>query len=219
MQRLGRLEWEKMNQFKFSLCYAGAYAQVLPVELMLGNEYISYQHFVSKPFEKDSRFGLVHIANILVKYNPKTEENSKPNEVMNQAYISMRVSGSFSVLLGGFYSNATDFNASAAFQFIKQYKHIFILLAPRVDLKNNGSYEMFGIIEYRPKIYKEINLYTRFQGMTNLGPYKHNRSYQQFRLGLDIKRFQFGLGINIDEYGAEPEVLTNAGVFIRKVIF
>jgi hypothetical protein len=47
----------------------------------------------------------------------------------------------------------------------------------------------------------------------------HIKSYQWFRLGFDIKGIQFGLAANIDEFGPEPSVETNFGVFVRKEIF
>lgn len=45
------------------------------------------------------------------------------------------------------------------------------------------------------------------------------KSYQWFRLGLEIKGLQFGLAANMDEYGPNPSIETNFGLFIRKEIF
>jgi hypothetical protein len=45
------------------------------------------------------------------------------------------------------------------------------------------------------------------------------KSYQWMRLGLEVKGIQFGLAANLDEYGPNPSLDTNLGVFIRKEIF
>jgi hypothetical protein len=45
------------------------------------------------------------------------------------------------------------------------------------------------------------------------------RSYQWLRLGLEIKKTQFGLAVNFDEYGPNPEIEFNFGLFIRREIF
>ena len=47
----------------------------------------------------------------------------------------------------------------------------------------------------------------------------HIKSYQWIRLGLEARKFQFGLAANIDEMGPEPIVESNFGVFVRKEIF
>jgi hypothetical protein len=39
------------------------------------------------------------------------------------------------------------------------------------------------------------------------------------RLGLEVKGFQFGLAANLDEYGPDPSVESNFGLFLRKEIF
>jgi hypothetical protein len=39
------------------------------------------------------------------------------------------------------------------------------------------------------------------------------------RLGIELKGIQFGLAANLDEYGPDPSVDTNFGLFIRKEIF
>jgi hypothetical protein len=45
------------------------------------------------------------------------------------------------------------------------------------------------------------------------------KSYQWMHLGLEVKGIQFGLAANLDEYGLNPSVESNFGVFIRKEIF
>jgi len=54
--------------------------------------------------------------------------------------------------------------------------------------------------------------------MRNVGPYQHNRSWQRFRIGIDLKGTQAGIGINLDEYGTGNKIKQNTGMFIRKLL-
>jgi hypothetical protein len=196
-----------------------AHAQRMPAEIMIGEKYIMYQHNITSLFKKDSRFGIVHIANLSIRYNNREEKNKRPNEIMNQAYIRMKLSNSFSVLAGGIYTRVTKYRGSFAIQFAKQYKNTLLVVSPRMDIRKEGAFELFSLLEYRSHVSDAVKLYSRLQAMTSHGPHTHNKSYQQLRLGLDIKNTQFGIGLNLDEYGSKPFVLANAGLFIRKELF
>lgn len=50
--------------------------------------------------------------------------------------------------------------------------------------------------------------------MSNYGR-NHNRSYQNFRMGLDVTKTQFGLALNVDEFGNEIVTSWNWGLFLR----
>jgi len=39
------------------------------------------------------------------------------------------------------------------------------------------------------------------------------------RPGLEFKGIRFGLTVNLDEYGPDPSVESNFGLFLRKDIF
>lgn len=204
--------------FAALLLSSAAVAQAIPVELHIGNHYTLYQHTINKPLSATSRFGVVHIANIIDWYNNDVTKNGMKNETMNQGYISYRLSNAFSVLGGFFYTNATGLRGAAGLQFTLSGKNWLMVVMPRADISAGGALELFGMLEYRPELAPGLKLYTRIQGMTNNGPDHHNRSYQRLRLGLDAWKTQFGFAYSIDQYGADPLVKQNTGIFIRKEI-
>lgn len=75
------------------------------------------------------------------------------------------------------------------------------------------------ILQYKPEINDRIKLYTRLQMLNLFDAGGNIKSYQWFRLGLEVKGTQFGLAADLDEYGPNPSVTGNFGVFIRKEIF
>lgn len=196
-----------------------AKAQPIPVEATVLHQYFQYQHVVGRPFVKKSPYGWMHIANIITRYEKQSGKLGLSDELMNQFYLTYRLSPSFSLLAGGFYTNATKFRPSLALQWMKLSKDWQVVLAPRMDIWKKGNYELFGSISYRPNLSTATRLYTRLQFMTSRDHYHHGRSYQQFRLGLERSNVQFGLAVNFDEYGPDPAVLGTGGVFIRTLIF
>lgn len=193
-------------------------AQPVVFEGLAGNDYLFYQHLIAKKFSAQSRFGLMHIANVTNRYQTDPKKGGRPNELMNQAYLTTRMSNAFTLLTGMFYTNNTGIRASAGIQYAKPFRTGLVVLVPRVDIEHRGSIEMMAMVEYQPVIKNSVKLYTRLQVMSNYGAYQHNRSYQRIRLGIDIKGTQVGLGLNMDEYGRESRIYLNGGVFIRKAI-
>lgn len=194
------------------------YSQPIPVEIMAGHQYAMYQHTLSKSISGDQRFGVVHLANILGWYQQPPKKGGMKNEFMNQGYLRFSPHKNLSVMIGYFYANVPDLSASFTMQYMLNRKNWLLVVSPRLDIKKEGAYEMFGMFEYRLVIGNNLKLYTRIQGMTSHGPYHHNRSYQRLRLGVEKRGVQFGLGLNNDFYGKAAKMKFNAGFFIRKAI-
>lgn len=193
-------------------------AQPITLEGLVGNDYVFYQHFISKRFSPQGRFGLMHVANVANRYQTDPKKGGRPNELMNQAYLTTRMSPAFTLLTGMYYNNFIGIRASAGVQYAKPFRSGLVVIIPRVDIEHHGSVELMGMIEYQPSLSGSTKLYTRLQVMTNYGAYQHNRSYQRLRVGIDLKGTQFGLGINVDEYGKESKIYMNGGFFVRKEI-
>jgi hypothetical protein len=202
-----------------ALAFTSAAAQPFTAEAMAGNDYLFYQHLVVKKFSAQSRFGLMHIANVITRYQPDPAKGGKPHELMNQAYLTTSISKSVTLLTGLFYNNVTGTRAAIGLQYARPFKNGLFVTVPRADLEHHGSVELMCMLEYRPTLGKNLKLYTRLQVMSNYGAYHHNRSYQRFRLGVSLRHLQVGLGMNLDEYGRAPETRVNAGFFIRKEFF
>lgn len=193
-------------------------AQLGPAELMIGNKYIHYQHSLGQSFNQKSIFGWQHIATLIKRYNTNIEKKGFPDELMNQAYITASFNASFSLKGGLFYTNTGGFQPSVGFQFFKHNKDWTVILSPRADIGKTASYELFALTEFTPSVSDKVRLYFRIQAMSNVGSKFHNRSYQQFRMGLNVREFQIGGGITFDEYGTSDLVHYNAGLFIRKML-
>lgn len=193
-------------------------AQVGPIELMGGDHYLHYQHSLGQQLKAESKFGWQHIATLIKQYNTNTEKGGMPDELMNQAYLTFRLHSLLSLKGGLFYTNVGGYQPTIGIQFFLHRGDWVIVAAPRADLVKNRSYELFTMVEFSPTLTKNVKLYTRLQAMSNVSKEGHNRSYQLARVGVDLKGFQIGAGVTLDEYGTNRKVHVNSGVFVRKML-
>ncbi len=196
--------------------YQQSSAQAYTAEVMPGNRYLFYQHLFRQKIKENSKVGFVHIANISNWYQQNPNKGGMGNEIMNQVYLSQEVIQNVTFLGGLFYTNVTGIRPSIAIQFTQIFKNGLIAIVPRADISKNGSTELMGMLEYQPTLTKKIKLYSRLQFMHNVGPNHHNRSYQRARVGIQIKKFQFGVGVNVNQYGYPLKTKINSGIFLRK---
>jgi hypothetical protein len=199
--------------FFTSFYYVKVEAQPITIELMIGNKYGSVNLVFNRNFSQNSRLGFFHMNTVQFDYKYK---NNNSFILQDQIYVetlkNLRIAG------GVVYSNG-GFNTTVGLQYVYGGKKLFVLCAPRVNIESNPSYDIMTILQCTPDINDRVKLYTRLQ-MLNLFEKGGNiKSYQWFRLGLEVKGMQFGLAADLDEYGPNPSVTGNFGVFIRKEIF
>lgn len=186
------------------------YTQTVPVELVYSDKDYRYQHFFFKELKPASRFGFFHTSSM---YTFHDEERA--TEMMSQSYVTYKINPSLTVLAGTFYASIPGFTPSASLQYKYAQKNLFVLVVPRVDLRNNPSYELMSLTEYKPSISKGLYLYSRLQLLSNFQHTTHNRSYQNVRIGVGSEKTQGGFALNYDQYGSEVHKVLSMGVFLR----
>lgn len=191
-------------------------AQSGNADIMAGHEYLHYQHSLSYSFTKGTGLGWQHIAALIKRYERDEKNPSLKDELMNQVYLTARLSSSFTLKGGLFYTNAGGYKPSVSVQYLAKKENWLLIVSPRADLVKNGAFEMFLASEFKPAISENLRLYSRFQAMTSITPRQHNRSYQLFRIGVETKALQVGIGLTLDEYGKNKTVRYNSGIFMKK---
>jgi hypothetical protein len=188
-------------------------AQPIPIELMMGHKYATVNLAFSRNFSQTSRLGFFHMNTIQVDYEDKNNNDFiLQDQVYVETFKNLRIAGGVVYSQGGF-------NTTLGLQYVYGGKKLFILCAPRVNIESDPSYDLMTIIQYKPQINDKLKLYTRLQMLNLFNSEGNMKSYQWFRLGLEIKGIQFGLAADLDENGPNPSVTSNLGVFIRKEIF
>jgi hypothetical protein len=196
---------------------SAAFAQSGNVELMPGNRYLHQLHSVEFPLSGSGKFSWQQIGTIIKYYDQDSEKKLKKDELMNQNYLVYKVSDKVALKAGLFYTNVGGYNSSIAMQFRWKWKNTLLLLSPRANLSRVQAYELFSLVEYKTGADKKFPVILRYQGMSSVGVKGHNRSYQAFRLGMQVKKNQVGAGITLDEFGKEARVYSNFGLYFRRV--
>jgi hypothetical protein len=199
------------------LLSVAAYAQTGNVELMPGNRYFHQMHSVEFPLNASRKFSWQQLGTIIKYYDKGSEKNLPKDELMNQSYLVYNLSENVALKSGLFYTNVGGYHTSVALQFKWKLKQGILLFSPRANLSRVQAYELFSLVEYKLGADKKMPVVVRYQGMSSVGLKGHNRSYQAFRLGMQVKKYQLGAGITLDEFGKEGRVYSNYGLFFRRV--
>jgi len=187
--------------------------QPIPVELMVGNKFTSLDVTFTKPFREGSKFGFFHMNTIQADYDDKLK-----NSFVLQDLVFFEAVKNLKIVAGAFYGKP-GFNTTAGFQYSINSKKVFFLFAPRVNIIEEPSYDFMTIFQYKTPLNDKVKLYTRVKLLNVFDANEHIRSYQWFRLGVDLSGTQFGLAMDLDEYGPDPSVEYNFGLFVRREIF
>jgi hypothetical protein len=199
--------------FLFLLNGISVKAQPVPVELMMGNKYGSVNLSFNRNFSPTSKFGFFHMNTVQFDYKDETKNSFILQDLAYYEIIkNLRITGGVAYSKGGF-------DPTAGLQYVYSGKKFLFLFAPRVNIESDPSYDMMTILQYKPLINDHLKLFTRVQMLNLFSADGNIRSYQWMRIGLETKGIQFGLAANLDEYGPNPSVESNFGVFLRKEIF
>ena len=184
-----------------------------PVELNIGNNRFGLQFLMNKHFAPASKFSFLSVTSFESTYN-----NDINNlDFINNSQVSYEIYKGFGIATGLSVNRLSGLTPIAGLQYVFTNKEILFVITPTYYLSKNKNIEGLALVEYKPKLTEKINLYSRFQTLYNHNSKtdKHERSYMQFRLGVGIGNYQFGLATNLDYYGAAKIFKDNYGVFLR----
>ena len=187
------------------------------IEVLAGNNYINSLLIISKQFAPQSRFGFFNITTFSAGYNDEPQKR----EFVTMSLVNYQLVGGLSVAAGFSMNLFLGFRPTAGLQYQYGSPTLLLVVLPRIDLTQSHNAELFGLVQYTPRLTNKLKLYTRVQALYNQNRQTelHDRSYLNLRAGLGVRTFQAGVGINFDQYGPLPVTGTNVGVFVRAEIF
>lgn len=193
----------------------------LPVEFLVGNNKnsidIMFFKFIKNKNQVQSPF-LFFNRNRMSIGNPINSKNNLPQFGFTNAlsYNNVKLKGFAPVFV--LQSSSTGLFSKAGVQFA-YLKPTFLLFSWVVLETNRNPYlDVFFMGRYNPKISEKLNLFIQAEFFNALNSHKsmNNNFTQRFRLGLQQKQFQYGLGIDLTEFGKTSFTsTTNTGLFIR----
>lgn len=138
-------------------------------------------------------------------------------EAMSQTYLTFNIFKGFSANIGYHFSSLDKMAATFSFSYAFRSQDWFILLMPRVDLKENPNVEGFALLQYSPALTKHWRFYIRAELLAsrNFALEKHVRTFGMFFLGLKKRDFTFGPCLHWDMYGEHKEEYFGVGGFLQ----
>jgi len=188
-------------------------AQPVAVELMVGRNLYWYQHTLARKIGNSEKAGFFHVSSMHAFFG-----DNRNSEIMSQSYFTYVIMPGVTGTLGTHYSSGPGWAPSIAIQLYKRSGDFTLMLVPRADILKRHTFDAMTLIEFTPRLFGELRLYTRMQAMSNFSENQHNRSYQNFRIGINVRKVQVGAAINIDEYGSETKTHHNTGFFLKTAL-
>ena len=184
-----------------------------PVELNIGNNRFGLQFLMNKHFTPSSKFSFLSVTSFESTYN--NDINSL--DFINNSQVGYEIYKGFGIATGLSVNRVAGLTPIVGLEYVFANKEILLVLIPTYHLSKTKNIEGLALIEYKPKLTEKLNLYSRLQTLYNLNSREnhHERSYMQFRLGMGIGNYQFGLATNLDYYGAMKVFRDNYGLFLR----
>lgn len=187
------------------------------VEVFAGNEGTAFELLSSIDIDTAHKWNLFTVTRFEASY--KKDDFSTPDFYTINPLLTYGITKNIGLSAGGHYDFG-KFTPQAGFNLTYfNEKGLFLNLFPTVEVQKNPNFELFGIINYSPRISENWKFYSQILFVTNFGTKEHNISSQLVRVGLDYKDLQFGIGGNIREFSNQWVYSGNYGVFIRKFVY
>lgn len=202
------------------LSWSIAVAQI-PVEIYVGDKRatvdIMFFKYIKNKEGNNSRFLFFNRNRAGIDYL-MTKTNNLPQFGFTEAlsYNHEKLKGFAPVVVASILNYGVFPKAGVQFAKIGKNYTLFSWLV--AETLKSPDIDFFFLGRYTPRLYGKINLFSQIELVNTFPGIKQNNFIftQRFRLGLKIKEFQFGLGLDLLETGRDIFSTTkNTGGFLR----
>lgn len=182
----------------------------VPVEVMLGGDYSSYQVVVNKQIGGDeSKFSFYSMINYDMYY-----EETLPDNYFIQSIFFYGLTKNIGVGIG---ANSKPYEGTKpliALTYSIYTENISLYIQPSYEIYKDGLFELYNLFIWSPVNEKKLQAYFKLEVYTSWGNSVHSFSYHNWRLGVQYKRFRIGPAYNAAYFGSDFISMTNLGGFI-----
>ena len=188
---------------------AGTSARAQSFEVMPGTKRLFIDAQWLKAFDDGYRWTLFSRSRATADYKDNTS-------LFSGAYVNYTFAGGFGLTLLGKIADSGGGGDAGVHYFNKSEEFMVYALAS-VGGGTQRSYNWFSIMRYTPALADEWKLFAGLELFTAFVDAGHAGRVQRARLGLEHRSFQFGLALNLAEYGTDyTNVDVNPGLFVRR---
>jgi len=186
-----------------------AETQAQSFEAMVGQEHIFMDIQWLKPLSKDNKWTLFTRARATADYEERTNH-------LTGAYLNYTTKSGFGgTLIGSMRTSGAG--GEAGIHYFKLTENFMFYGLPTIHFRKDLAYSWFSIMRYRPSLNEKLRLYTSLELFSYFEEDAHVASVQRIRLGLEAKKYQFGVAANLSGFGSSYAIGDeNVGVFVRR---
>lgn len=188
----------------------------IPVEVMVGNKWAMFQSIVTRDFAKNDRVNFFNLINYEVDYDPNV-----PQTYIVQSIFSYNFNRFFGLGAGANLKAFGGFKPIVAGRFNLFNRTVGVVVQPSVELHKDGVSEVFALFEWNPLNDRVVSPFFGVQGVVNVTTRtgKHDFSYVNARIGVQIGQFRIGPALNSRFIGPDGKAEMNVGGFVSISIF
>lgn len=202
-----------VGAFQFQL-FSQTPQQPISVELMAGNNYGEFTMVMSKKFSESSKFGFFHLDIVQFDYI-----NNEENDLLLQNLLFFEPVKNFRLTGGAFYGGKPGFKPTLGAQYLMHSKTLFLLVAPRINIESNLTYDIFSLLQVTIPLNDNLNLFSSIQSLNLFNKDENIKWGEDLRLGLELKSYKFGLGAGFEQSGPNFIKSSNYGLFVQTELF
>ncbi|MBL7788839.1 MAG: hypothetical protein JNL75_03265 [Chitinophagales bacterium] len=203
------------------LLFRGIVFAQIPVEVFVGHKKatadIMFFKFLKNKERNNSKFLFFNRNRASIDY-AMTKTTNLPQFGFTEAisYNHENLKGFAPVIVASILNKGVYPKAGIQFAKIKKEYTIFSWLV--TETLKEPNIDFFFLARYTPKLTEKLNLFSQVE-LVNAFPTVAQNTFsftQRFRLGLKVKEFQFGAGLDLSQLGREDFITTeNFGGFLR----
>ncbi len=186
----------------------------LPAQVLAGHQAVEYNFLWVKNIGEKGRVTLFNFTSFNVNY-----ENKDYNSSLIYQTAIYNLTKNWGIAAGGMYTGG-EFVPQLALSYQHQTGSLYFNVFPGALYSPSArqvNYSIFGLLFFTPKLNATWKLFNQLTIEPMFSARAHVYSYQQVRTGLDYRGWvQFGLGVNLEQFGPEFLFRHNVGIFIRR---
>ena len=192
-------------------------AQLTQLEVVSGGSKTDFTSFSIQTLNKRKTLSISTLA-FFQKYHQQKNEAFDESGV--QGTLFFKLNKRFSIGPSLYHNSVAGFSERLSFMATHRSQKLLITIIPSVvhsqQLKSVGG-EYFMQMQFQQPIKSKWDIIANVQMLSYWNKFSiHERSFQQIRTGISYNSSQFGLAIDIDQYGSEPVRKTSIGIFLKK---
>lgn len=149
----------------------------------------------------------------------RDEDNQGFDEVGVQPTLFWNINKEIAIGSSLYYNSFAGYSERLSAKFTLKHSRVLLVIMPTVAYSHqkDASYaEAFAQFQFNTPINDTISLWLNGQFLTVWDEFKtHSRSFQQLRTGVSLNGHQFGIGLDLDQYGSNPIEKTSYGLYYR----